>query len=100
MAHHTAHDKLDNVECNKDGINVFSKCLYGWDVTSLCQISGVRISGRQFFPCEGIRQAKNLFDVGFTITVMRTKLQLENESVPDNDILSYEFIYSYFVLLI
>jgi len=99
MVHHTARYKLDGIENNEEGINVFSKCLDDWDVTSLCQISGVRISGRQFFPCEGIRQAKKLLDVGFTITVMRTKLQLENESVPDNDILSYEFIYLYFYLL-
>jgi hypothetical protein len=81
MAYHTVHDKLDNVEGNKEGIHVFSKCLDDWDVRSLCQISGVRISGRQFFPCEGIRQAKKLFDVGFPITVVRTKLKLVNKSV-------------------
>jgi hypothetical protein len=74
MAHHTTHDTLGSVEHKDEGIQVFSKCLYDWDVPSLCQISSVRISGRQFFPCEGIRQDKKLFDVGFTITVMRTKL--------------------------
>jgi uncharacterized protein YfkK (UPF0435 family) len=40
-----------------------------------------------------------LFDVGFTITVMRTKLQLVNGSVVDNDIFSYEFMHLYFDLL-
>ena len=91
MARHTAHDKLDNVERNEEGVHVFSKCLDDWDVSSLCQISGVRISGRQFFPREEIRQAKKLFDVVFTITVLRTKLQLMNESILDTDLLSHEF---------
>jgi hypothetical protein len=99
MAHHTAHYTLDSVERNEEGIIVFCKGLDDRDISSLCQISGVRISGRQFFPCEGIRQAKDLFDVGFTITVMRTKLQLVNGSVPDNDILQNKFIYLYFDLL-
>jgi hypothetical protein len=99
MTHHTAHGKLDNVETNEESINVFRKCLDDRDVPSLCQISGVRISGRQFFPCEGIRQAKELFDVGFTITVMRTKLQLVNESVLDNDILRDTSLLFYFDLL-
>jgi hypothetical protein len=74
MALHNAHGNLDNVEHNEEGAHVFSKCLDFWDVSSLCQISGVRISGRQFFPREEIRLAKKLFDIGFTITVMRTKL--------------------------
>ena len=91
MALHTAHDKLDNVERNEEGVHFFSKCLDDWDVPSLCQISPVRISGRQFFPREEIRQAKKLFDVVFTITVLRTKLQLMNESILDTDLLSHEF---------
>ena len=74
MARHTAHDTLGSAERNDEGVQVFSKCLYDWDVPSLCQVTGIRISGRQFFPCEGIRQAKKLFDVGFTISVMRTKV--------------------------
>jgi len=100
MAHHNAHSRLGSVECNDDGIYVFSKSLDDWDVTSLCQISGVRISGRQFFPRERIRQAKKLFDVEFTITLMRTKLQLEDESILSTDLLSYEFMYLYFDFLI
>jgi hypothetical protein len=99
MAHHTVRDGLDNVERNEEGIHVFSKCLDDRDVPSLCQISGVRISGRQFFPCEEIRQAKKLFDVGFSITVVRTKLQLMNKSVIKKYILSDIFIYLYFCLL-
>ena len=71
MAVHTAHDKLDNVEHYEKSVHVFSKCLDDRDVSSLCQISGVRISGRQFFPREEIRQAEKLFDVGFTITALR-----------------------------
>ena len=74
MAVHNAHGNLDNVEHKEEGDQVFSKFLDLWDVPSLCQISGVRISCRQFFPSEEIRQAEKLFDVGFTITVMRTKL--------------------------
>jgi hypothetical protein len=76
MAGHTAHDKLDNVEHNEEGVHSFSKCLDDWDVPSLCQISRVRISGRQFFPREEIRQAKKMFDVGFTITLMRKKTSI------------------------
>jgi len=91
MAYHTAHDKLDNVKRNEEGVHVLSKCVDDWDVPSLCQISCVRISDRQFFPCEEIRQAKKLFDVGFTITVMRKKLQLINETLLDTDLLSHEF---------
>jgi hypothetical protein len=95
VTHHTAHYTLDSVEGNDEGINVFSKGLDDRDVPSLCQISGVRISGRQFFPCEGIRQSKKLFDVGFSKTVMRTKLQLVNGSVLVNYILYDRFLYSY-----
>jgi len=78
MAHHTADDKLNRVERNSKGINEFSKFLDDRDVPSLCQISGVSISGRQFFPREGIRQNKKLLEVGFAITVMRTKVKLVN----------------------
>ena len=39
-------------------------------VPSVCYISGLRISGRQFFPCEGIRQGKKMFDINFTVTVI------------------------------
>jgi len=99
MTHHTAHDKVGNGERREEGINVFIKCLDDRDERSLCQISGVSISCRQFFPCEGIRQAKKQFDVGFTIPVMRKKLQLENESITNTDILSYEFKYLYYDLL-
>jgi hypothetical protein len=63
MAYDTAHNKLDSVERNEEGVHVFGKCLDDRDVPSLCPISGVRISGRQFFPREEIRQAKKLFDV-------------------------------------
>jgi len=91
MAHHTAHDKLDDVEHNEEGVHVFSKCLDDWDVPSLCEISGVRISDRQFFPREEIRQPKKLFDVGYTITVMKTKLQLMNETILDTGLSSPEF---------
>jgi len=31
---------------------VFSKCLDDRDITSVCDISGLRISGLQFFRCE------------------------------------------------
>jgi hypothetical protein len=99
VAHHTAHDKLDSVERNEEGEQIFSKSPDDRDVTSLFQISGVRISGRQFFPCEGIRQAKKLFDVGFTITVMRRKLRLVNGSILDNDMLLDRVIYLHFDLL-
>jgi hypothetical protein len=91
MAHHTAHDELDNVESNEEGVRVFSKCLDDSNVPSLCQISGVRISSRHFFPREEFRQSKKLFNVGFTITVMRTKLQLMNETILDTDVLGHEF---------
>jgi hypothetical protein len=40
------------------------------DVPSVCDISGLRIFGRQFFPDEGIGQGKKMFDVTFKVTVM------------------------------
>jgi hypothetical protein len=40
------------------------------DIPSVCDISGLRISGRQFFPCEEIRQGEKMSDVRFTITVI------------------------------
>ena len=76
MSHHNAHDKLGSVERKEESVHNFSKCLDDWDVPSLCQISGVRISVRKFFPREEIRQADKLFDVGFTISVMRKKTSI------------------------
>jgi hypothetical protein len=99
MAHHTAHDNLERVEHNEESIHLFSKSLDDWDVPSLCQVSGVRISGRQIFPHEEISQAKKMFYVRFTKTVTRTKLQLVNESLVGTDVLSDGFIYLYFGLL-
>jgi hypothetical protein len=99
MAHHTAQDNLESVEGNEECIHLFSKNLDDWDVPSLCQVSGVRISGRQFFPRERISQAKKMFYVRFAITVMITKLQLVSESLVGTDVLSDVFMYLYFGLL-
>jgi hypothetical protein len=43
------HGILDTVECNYDGHYVFGMALDDVDVSSLCDISGLSISGRQFF---------------------------------------------------
>jgi hypothetical protein len=40
------------------------------DVPSVCDISCLIISGRQFFPCEGIRRGEKMFDITFTVAVM------------------------------
>jgi hypothetical protein len=39
-------------------------------------MSGVRISGRQFFPCEGVSQTEQMFDVTFTITATGINIDL------------------------
>jgi hypothetical protein len=70
MVYYDAHGVLDTVECKYDVNYVFGIALDDRDVPSVCNISGFRISGRQFFPCEGIRQGKQMFDVTFTVTVM------------------------------
>jgi hypothetical protein len=61
---------LDEVKCNYEGRYVFGMALDDRDVPSVCDISGLRISGRQFFPCEGIRQDEKMFDFTITIAVM------------------------------
>jgi hypothetical protein len=70
MAHHNAHGTLYTVECKCEGHYVFGLVLDDRDVPSVCDISGLRISSRQFFPYEGIRQGKQMFDVTITIAVM------------------------------
>ena len=70
MAHYNAHGKLDEVKCKCEGHNVFGKSLDDRYVPSVCDISGLSISGRQFFPCERIRQGDKMFDITFTIAVM------------------------------
>jgi len=46
------------------------------DVPSVCYISGLNISGRQFFPSEGISQAQQMFNIKFTITVSRENIDI------------------------
>jgi hypothetical protein len=55
---------------------VFDLGLDDRDVPSVYDISCFRISGQQFFPCEGICQGKQMFDVTFTVTVMGKKYKL------------------------
>ena len=70
MAHYNAHDTLDTVGCKYEYHNVSGVALDDRYVPSVCGISGLRISGRQFFPCEGIRQGEKMFDFTITMTVM------------------------------
>jgi hypothetical protein len=69
MVHYDAHGTLDTVECKCEWHYVFGVALDDRDVPSACDIAGLRISGRQFFPCEGIRQGKKMFDFMFTKAV-------------------------------
>jgi hypothetical protein len=71
MAHYNAHGTLDTMECKCEGHYVFGMALDDRDVPSVCDISSLRISGRQFFPCEGIRQGEKMFDITITVAVMR-----------------------------
>jgi hypothetical protein len=71
VSHYHTNSTLNGVESKQKQCEVFSKCLDDRDVASLCQISGVRISGRQFFPCEGVCECKKMFDITFTVAVMR-----------------------------
>jgi hypothetical protein len=70
MAHYNGHGILDAVECKYEGRYVFGMALDDRDVPNVCDISCLIISGRQFLPCEGIRQSKEMFDITFTVTVM------------------------------
>jgi hypothetical protein len=70
MVHQNAHGALYTVECKYDVHYVSGLALDDRDVPSVCDISGLRISGRQFFPREGIRQGKQMFDITFAIAVM------------------------------
>jgi len=58
---------------------------------------GVRISGRQFFPCEGIRQSEQKLDVRFTVTVRKRIIISEcisTTQVYDAEIVDDVFVYS------
>jgi len=70
MAYDNAHGTVYTVESKGEWRCVFGMALDDRDVPSVCDISRLRISGRQFFPCEGIRQGEKMFDVRFTITVI------------------------------
>ena len=59
---------MDTVEYKYGGHDVFGMALDDRDVPRVCYISGLNISGRQFFPSEGIRQGEKMFDVTITIT--------------------------------
>jgi hypothetical protein len=67
MAHYNSEGTLDKVECKCEVHYVFGMALDDRDAPSVCDISGIRISGRQFFPREEIRQVEKMFD--FTITI-------------------------------
>jgi hypothetical protein len=49
---------------------VFGIALDDRDVPSVCDISWLTISGRQFFPWERIRQGEKMFDITITVAVM------------------------------
>jgi len=70
MAHYNAHDTLDTVECKYERHYIFGMAFDDGYVPSVCDISGLRISGRQFFPGEGIRQVEKMFDITITAAVM------------------------------
>jgi len=70
MAHYNAHGTLDEVEYKSEGHYVFGMALDDRDVPSVCDISGLRISGWQFFPCEGIRQDEKMLDLTIMIAEM------------------------------
>jgi hypothetical protein len=70
MAHYNAHGTLDTVECKCERHYIFDVALDDRYVPSVCDVSGLRISSRQFVPCEGIRQDKKMLDFTITIAVM------------------------------
>ena len=70
LSHYNVHGAVVNVECNYDGHNVSGIALDDRDVPSVCDISGLSICVRQFFPCEGIRQGQKMFDIMVTVAVM------------------------------
>ena len=79
MAYYNVYGSLDTVECKCEGHDVFGMALDDRDVPSVCYISGLNISGRQFFPSEGIRQGKKVLDFAITIAV-RDKVLIKHRS--------------------
>jgi hypothetical protein len=70
MTHYNAYGTLDTVECKYEEHYVFGKSLDDRDVPSICDISGLRIFGRQFFPCESIRQGDKMLYISFDIALI------------------------------
>ena len=56
MIPHQVHCTLRHVEHIEESRNSRRNVLCGRDVPSICLMSSVRISGRQFFPSEGVCQ--------------------------------------------
>jgi len=73
MAHYNAHDTLDTVECICERHYIFGMSLDDGNVPSVCDFSCLRVSRRQFFPGEGIRQGEKMFDITITVAVMGIK---------------------------
>jgi hypothetical protein len=71
--------------------------LDNWDVPSLCQISYVWVSGRQFFPREGIRHTEQTFNIGITISVRRMKNREKIKLIVHFRVTFYGIIYIYIV---
>jgi hypothetical protein len=76
MAPYSAHGILEAVECNSEEYHVFTSFLDDRSISSVCYIFGIMFSGRQFFPREGIRQAKKMLDVTFTVNIMEINIHL------------------------
>jgi hypothetical protein len=69
MIHNYTDGTLDKVEHKQNEWYVLDNFVDNRNVSSLRYVSSVGVSGRQFFPGEGIREVKQAFDPTFAITV-------------------------------
>jgi hypothetical protein len=64
---------MDNVEVTYEP-SIVPQRLDDRVAPSLCYVTDVWIPGWQFFPCEGVCQSEQMFEVTFVVTVKKMTL--------------------------
>jgi hypothetical protein len=73
-----ANTSLDGVAYSEESRDMCGHFLCERDVSSLRHISRLRISSGQLFPCEGIRQCKQMFNFLFTKSEKEMNINLSS----------------------
>jgi hypothetical protein len=73
-----ANTSLDGVAYRDESRDMCGNFLCQRDVASLRHMSRLRISSGQFFPCEGIRQCKQMFNFLFTKSEREMNIHLSS----------------------